>query len=95
MKLSTLAALATVTSFGTAAHAGCATSTCRTDEQSTPTQQATEITLQRTIENALKDLEIFNAHAFKMDEQATDPELEPRIENALKDLESAIAFALR
>jgi hypothetical protein len=95
MKLSTLAALATVTSVGTAAHAGCATSTCRTDEQPTPTQQATEITLQRRIENALKDLEIFNAHAFKMDEQGTDPELEPRIENALKDLESATTRAFK
>jgi hypothetical protein len=54
-----------VTSVGTAAHAGCATSTCRTDEQPTPTQQATEITLQRRIENAPKDLEIFNALARK------------------------------
>jgi hypothetical protein len=61
----------------------------------TPTQQATEITLQRRIENALKDLEIFNAHAFKMDEQGTDPELEPRIENALKDLESATTRAFK
>jgi hypothetical protein len=95
MKLSTLAALAAVTSVGTAVHAGCATSTCRTDEQPTPTQQATEITLQDRIENALKDLEIFNARAFKMDEQGTDPELEPRIENALKDLESATTRAFK
>jgi hypothetical protein len=67
----------------------------RTDEQPTPTQQATEITLQRRIKNALKYLEIFNAHAFKMDEQGTDPELEPRIENALKDSESATTRAFK
>ena len=90
MKFPTLAALVTMTTVGTAAHAGCATSTCRTDEQPTPTQQTTEITPQRRIENALKDLEIFNAHAF-----ATDARLERRIENALKDLESATAHAFK
>src|SRR6516165_6773041 len=57
MKFSTLAALVTVTTVGTAAHAGCGISTCPTDEQPTPAQHATEVTVQRRIENALKDLE--------------------------------------
>ena len=64
--------------------AGCATSTCPTDEQPTTTQQATEVTLERRIENALKDLEIFNARAFIVGQQATNAKLERRIENALK-----------
>jgi hypothetical protein len=88
--LSTLAALATVTTVGTTAHAGCATSTCPTEEQPTATQRATEVTVQRRIENALKDLEIFNARAF-----ATDARLEGRIEHALKDLESATVSTLK
>jgi hypothetical protein len=90
MNLSTLAALATVTIVGTAAHAGCATSTCLTDEQLTPAQHATEVTVQRRIENALKDLEIFNARAL-----AADAVLERRIGSALKDLESATADAFK
>src|SRR6516164_942559 len=90
MKLSTLAALATMATVGTTAHTGCATSTCSTDEQPTATRQATEVTVQRRIENALKDLEIFNARAF-----ATDARLEGRIEHALKDLESATANAFK
>jgi polyhydroxyalkanoate synthesis regulator phasin len=90
MKFSTLAALVTMTTVGTAAHAGCATSTCPTDEQPTPAQHVTEFTVQRRIENALKDLEILNARAF-----ATDAGLERRIENALKDLESATANAFK
>ena len=86
MKFSTLAALVAVTTVGTAAHAGCATSTCLTDGQ----QHATEVTVHRRIENALKDLEIFNARAF-----ASDAGLERRIENALKDLEGATAAAFK
>jgi hypothetical protein len=86
MKFSTLAAVVTVTTVGT----GCATSTCPTDDQPTPGQHAIEVTVQRRIENALKDLEIFNARAF-----ATDAGLERRIENALKDLQSATADAFK
>ncbi len=93
MKLSILAALAIVISVGTATHTGCATSTCPTVEHPMPTQQATEVNLQRRIENALKDVEIFNARAFKVSEQAADTKLERRIEHALKDLESATARA--
>ena len=90
MKLSTLAALATVTAVGTTAYTGCATLTCPTAEQPTPTSQVTEVTVQRRIENALRDLEIFNARAF-----AVDAMLEGRIEHALKDLESATANAFK
>jgi hypothetical protein len=90
MKLSTLVALATVTTVGTTAHTGCATLTCPTDEQPTPTRQVAEITVQRRIENALKDLEIYNARAFAMDAM-----LEGRIVHALKDLESATANAFK
>ena len=90
MKLSTLVALATVTTVGTTAHTGCATLTCPNEEQPTPTRQVTEVTVQRRIENALKDLEIFNARAF-----ATDAMLAGRIEHALKDLEGATANALK
>ena len=90
MKFSTLAALVAVTTVGTAAHAGCATSTCLTDDQPTPGQHAAEVTMHRRIENALKDLEIFNARAF-----ASDAGLERRIENALKDLEGATAATFK
>jgi hypothetical protein len=90
MKLSTLAALATVSIVGTTAHTGCATLTCSTEEQPTPTRQVTEITVQRRIENALKDLEIYNARALAMDAM-----LEGRIAHALKDLESATANAFK
>jgi hypothetical protein len=91
MKLSILAVLAIVIGVGTAAHAGCATSTCLADEQPTSAQGA----LERRIENALKDLEIFNARALKTHPQAKDSALERRIESALKDLESATARTLR
>lgn len=83
--LSTLAALATVATVGTSA-----TSMCPTDEQPTPTQQVTEVTVQPRIENALKDLEIFNARAL-----VTDAQLGGRIGHALKDLESATANAFK
>jgi hypothetical protein len=91
MKFSIWAALAIVIGFGAAAHSGCATSGCPTDEQPTTTQQATEVTLERRIGDALKDLEIFNARAFKVGPQETDATLECKIDNALKDLESATA----
>jgi hypothetical protein len=95
MGLSILAALAIFVGTGTAAHAGCASSTCPVAEQPTTTQQATEVTLERRIENALKDLEIFNARAYKPDNlQATEVTLERMIENAIKDLDSATARTL-
>jgi len=47
-------------------------------------KQAVDATLERRIENALKDLEISNARA-----------LDRRIEDALKDLESATARTLK
>ena len=75
--------------------AGCATSTSPAGEQPTTTQQATEVTLERRIENALKDLAIFNARAYKPDNlQATEVTLERMIENAIKDLDSATARTL-
>jgi hypothetical protein len=90
MGLSILAALAIFVGTGIAAHAGCAASTCPAGEQ--PTQQATEATLERRIENALKDLEIFNARAYKPGNlQATEVTLERMIENAITDLDSATA----
>jgi len=96
MKSSILAALATVIGLGTAAHAGCGTSTCRADEHPTAARQATEVTLERRIESALKDLEIFNAHAFNPDNlPITERTLERMIENALKDLDSATVRTLK
>jgi hypothetical protein len=64
MGLSILAALAVFVATATAAHAGCATSTCPTGEPMTTTQQTTEVTLEGRIENALKDLEIFKMPAL-------------------------------
>ncbi len=96
MGLSILAALAIFVGTGIAAHAGCATSTCPAGEQPTTIQQTTEVTLERRIENALKDLEIFKARASKPDNlQATEATLERMIENAIKDLDSATARTLK
>ena len=95
MGLSILAALAIFVGTGIAAHAGCATSTCPAGGQPTTAQQATEVTLERRIENALRDLEIFNARAYKPDNlQVTEVTLERMIENAIKDLDSATARTL-
>ena len=86
MKLSILAALAIVIGVGTAAHAGCTTtSTCPADEQPATAEGA----LERRIENALKDLEIFDARALKVGPLVRAGTLGGRIEDALKDLESA------
>ena len=68
MKLSVLAALALVIGLGNAAHAGCVAIGCAADEQPTAAPQTTEATLGLRIENALKDLEIANARAFKADQ---------------------------
>jgi hypothetical protein len=95
MGLSILAALAIVIGNGTAAHARCTTSMCPPNEQATTTQQATEVTLERRIENALKDLEIFSARAFQPDNlQTTGSALERMIESALKDLDDVTLRAL-
>ena len=93
--LSVLAPLALVSGVATAAYAGCAVPTCATDKQPMTAPQATEVSLERRIENALKDLEIFNARALKTGPQVSDSTLERRIENALKDLEIATARTLR
>jgi hypothetical protein len=95
MKPSILAALAIVLGFGTTAHSGCGASECPIDEQPASTQQAVEVTLERRIGDALKDLEIFNALAFKAGSQDRDATLERRIENALKDLEAATVLTFR
>jgi hypothetical protein len=96
MGLSLLAALAIFVGCGIAAHARCATSTCPAGEQPTTTQQATEVTLERRIENALRDLEIFNARAYKPDNlQVTEVTLERMIENAIKDLDGATVRTLK
>jgi hypothetical protein len=47
----------------TAAHADCPGSICPPDEQARSTQAGTELTLEHRIENALEDLEIWNARA--------------------------------
>lgn len=88
--LSIFAALATVTTVGTIAHAGCDTSTCPTEKEPGSAQGATELTVHRRIENALTDLEIFNARAL-----VADARLEGRIGRALKDLENATANAFK
>jgi hypothetical protein len=96
MALSILAALTIFVGTGTDAHAGCTTSTCPTGEQATTTQQAAEITLERRLENALKDLEVFNARAYKPDNfQATEVTLERMIENAIRDLDTATVRTLK
>ena len=95
MKLAILAGLATLIDFSSAAHAGCAMPACPPDQGPTAAQQATEITLERRIENALKDLEIANARASIAGRQGTNAKLERRIENALEDLESATVRAFK
>ena len=86
MKLPFLAALTIVTGAGIAVHA---------DEWPTPPQQAIDTSLESRIENALMDLEVFNARALKVDAQARDGTLERRIEDSLKDLESATTRTLK
>jgi polyhydroxyalkanoate synthesis regulator phasin len=95
MKFAVLAGLAIVIGFSSAAHAGCARPACPPDQQPTTAQQATEVTLERRIENALKDLEIANARASIAGRQGTNAKLERRIENALEDLESATVRAFK
>jgi len=71
MKLALLAALALVIGFGNTAHAGCVGASCTAGEQPTTTPQAT-YALAARIENALKDLEVANARAFKADQERID-----------------------
>ena len=70
MKLPFLAALAVVTGTGISTHA---------DERPMTTQQTIDTTLERRIENALRDLEIFNARTLTVDARATVGSLERRI----------------
>ena len=65
------------------------------DAWPTTPQQAIDISLERRIENALMDLEVFNARALKVDAQAKEGTLERRIEDPLKDLESATIRTLK
>ena len=67
MKLPFSAALTIVTGAGLAVHA---------DEWPTPPQQAIDTSLESRIENALMDLEVFNARALKVDAQAKDGTLQ-------------------
>jgi hypothetical protein len=60
MKVSFLAAFAIITGAGVATHA----------DEPMATQQAIDTSLERRIENALKDLEIFNARALRVDAEA-------------------------
>jgi hypothetical protein len=95
MALSILAAIAIFVGTSTDAHAGCTTSSCPADEHATTTQEATEITLERRLEDAFKDLEVFNARAYKPDNlPPTEVTLERMIENAIKDLDTATVRTL-
>jgi polyhydroxyalkanoate synthesis regulator phasin len=85
MKLPFLAALAVVTGTGIATHA---------DERPATSQQTIDTSLERRIENALRDLE-FNARALTVDARATVGTLERRIDDSLKDLESATTRTLK
>jgi hypothetical protein len=86
MKLSMWAVLVLIAGLPGPAHAGCAASTCAAENQ----EKAAEFTLQKRIDNALKDLEIYNAQAFKPDNlKETESKLTRMIENALQDLDSA------
>jgi hypothetical protein len=95
MQASILVALAIVIGADTAAHAGCTTSTCPADEQPTNTEPGNDVMLKRRIENALNDLEIYNARASTTRPQAGESALEQRIDSALKDLEIATTHVLR
>lgn len=95
MQAPILAGLAILIGAGTAAHAECAGSICPPDEQARSTQAGTELTLERRIENALKDLEIFNAHASTTNPEPGDTPLGSRIDSALRDLEMATTRILR
>jgi hypothetical protein len=86
MKLLFLAALTMVTGASIAVHA---------DEWPMTPQQAIDTSLERRIENALMDLEVFDARALKVDAQAKDGTLERRSEDSLKDLESATTRTLK
>jgi hypothetical protein len=83
------------TEIETAAHADCVGSICLPDQQARSTQPNTELTLERRIENALGDLEIYNARASTTNLKPGDTLLENRISSALKDLETATTRTLR
>jgi hypothetical protein len=95
MQASILAGLAIIVGIETAAHADCVGSICLRDEQPASTQAGTELPLERRIENALTDLEIYNARASTTSPQAAESTLKHRIDSALRDLEMATNRTLR
>ncbi|HEY7244996.1 MAG TPA: hypothetical protein VH678_14070 [Xanthobacteraceae bacterium] len=86
MKFSILAVLGTVAGIGATVHA---------DEWSTSTRKGIDASLERRIETALRDLEIFNSRALQVGPQASDGTLKTRIEDAVKDLKGATARTFR
>jgi hypothetical protein len=72
MTLSVLAPVALVSGVATAAYAGCAAPTCATDKQPMTAPQATKVSLERRIENSLKDLNIFFTRALNAGPQVRD-----------------------
>jgi hypothetical protein len=95
MKSAILAALAMIIGVDTAAHADCVGSICLRDEQPASTQPDTELPLERRIENALTDLEIYNARASTTNSEPGEILLGNRIDSALRDLETATNRTLR
>jgi hypothetical protein len=77
MKFAILAGLAMIIGVVNAAHADCTGTGCATDEPTAtkppranyPCNGSSCATLQSRIDNALKDLEIANAHALKADRE--------------------------
>jgi hypothetical protein len=95
MQAPILAGLAIFLGVETAAHADCVGSICLPDQQPMRTQPNTELSLERRIENALNDLEVYNARASTTNLEPGDTLLENRISSALKDLETATTRTLR
>lgn len=73
MKSAILAAFAVIIGVDTAAHADCVGSICLRDEQPAGTQVGTKLPLERRIENALNDLEIYNARVDNESRTRGDP----------------------
>src|SRR5437763_823419 len=95
MKSAILVAFAMIIGVDTAAHADCVGSICLRDEQPASTRPGTELPLERRIENALTDLEIYNARASITDSEVGEALLGNRIDRALRDLETATNRTLR
>ena len=95
MKSAILAALAMIIGVDTVAHADCVGSICLREEQPESTQPGIELPLERRIENALTDLEIYNARAWTTNPEPEEILLGNRIDSALRDLETATNRTLR